>query len=292
MGDGDGDGGAPGGLGGGGSLNESQLPLHFSSVAMIAELSGESKDENPTLSADTLAICFTSDRDGGSGGIDVWCSQKPRRDEPFEAPRALDELNTDRFESSSAISLDGLGIWFGSEREGGKGGLDIWFSERTSVTDPFGPPRPVEELNTEFDEIPRPPGGPVPTMPLASRQGDGPYVTLLSPLGTDGFFGSTSSTGLASAEGQSLVDAQLSQDGLLLVFTLSPDGDDPGNLYAAERASLREPFANPTALVGVNSEGDDRDPWLSPDGGTLYFASDKNGDFDLFVAHRHPAAED
>jgi Tol biopolymer transport system component len=34
----------------------------------------------------------------------------------------------------------------------------------------------------------------------------------------------------------------------------------------------------------VNTAGDERDPWLSPDGKTLFFAAYNDGDRDLFTA--------
>lgn len=41
--------------------------------------------------------------------------------------------------------------------------------------------------------------------------------------------------------------------------------------------------AEPTPLVGVNSPGIGQDPWLSPDGYTLYFASNRaGGGFDIY----------
>src|SRR5262245_15666065 len=39
-----------------------------------------------------------------------------------------------------ALSKDGLSLYFGSNRPGGFGGLDIWISRRASVDAPWGTP--------------------------------------------------------------------------------------------------------------------------------------------------------
>jgi len=60
------------------------------------------------------------------------------------------------------------------------------------------------------------------------------------------------------------------------------------NLYAAHRSSRSEPFGAPIALSTVNSPAGDMDPWISSDGLTLWFASDRvqNQGSHLYVATR------
>jgi hypothetical protein len=58
----------------------------------------------------------------------------------------------------------------------------------------------------------------------------------------------------------------------------------------ATRRSVDVPFEAPVVIPGVNSVALDDDPWLSPDGGTLYFASTRppTVGIDIYVAHRVP----
>src|SRR5881628_3464473 len=49
-------------------------------------------------------------------------------------------INSILRENGPAISRDGLSLYFGSFREGGFGGSDIWVSHRPSVDDSWGPP--------------------------------------------------------------------------------------------------------------------------------------------------------
>jgi hypothetical protein len=64
-------------------------------------------------------------------------------------------------------------------------------------------------------------------------------------------------------------------------------------LFSVTRASTTGLFDSPDALESLNTTGDERSPWLSMDGGTLYFHRPGSvGGTDLFVATRSsPAAE-
>ncbi len=57
-------------------------------------------------------------------------------------------------------------------------------------------------------------------------------------------------------------------------------------LFGATRPSLSSAFGTPTPLATIASTQDDTDPTLSADGLTIYFASNRNGNFDLFTATR------
>ena len=75
-------------------------------------------------------------------------------DQMFGTPTNLGGLiNSDRKESSPHISDDGLELWFASERYGGLGKRDIWFSRRASTNDQFGRPQHAgDEINSSADE--------------------------------------------------------------------------------------------------------------------------------------------
>src|SRR2546426_3151241 len=49
-------------------------------------------------------------------------------------------INSVLRENGPAISKDGLSLYFGSFRDGGFGGSDIWGSHRAGVDDSWGPP--------------------------------------------------------------------------------------------------------------------------------------------------------
>src|SRR4030042_1610831 len=49
-------------------------------------------------------------------------------------------INSARSDYGACISVDGLELYFCSERSGGFGAGDIWVSTRQSLNDPWGPP--------------------------------------------------------------------------------------------------------------------------------------------------------
>jgi hypothetical protein len=77
----------------------------------------------------------------------------------------------------------------------------------------------------------------------------------------------------------STIDAFLSEDGLSLYFNMTPGaGETEGDLYVARRATPGEGFGAPEPLDELNTPGDERDPWLSPDGRHLFYASSWDGE--------------
>jgi hypothetical protein len=253
-------------------------------VSPIAELATDSTEENPTLTADLLHIYFSSNREG-SAGADVYTASRSSATGTFGEATRLDQINTDRNETSPAISLDGLTLWVSQEREEGLGANDIWSITRSGVGASWSNPVNVTELNSSADDIPRPPGFGSRVMPLASRRNqDGLFHTYLAERALPN--GSFSAPALITElvfDGRSTVDGFLSADGLTL-FYASSEEDDQSDLYLAIRPSPDQPFGEPIPLVDVNSLTDVRDPWLSPDGTTLYFTSNGDGDLDLFTA--------
>jgi len=144
-------------------------PYQFEPPQIVAELASNARTDNPTLTADLLEIYFTSDRVSGNG--DLWYARRSNPRMPFDVPLAITELNMATFETSSAISADGLTLWFGSDRTGGAGLTDIWMATRPNRYASWAPAVNVVALNTVADDIPRPPGEHQLVMPLSSKQG-------------------------------------------------------------------------------------------------------------------------
>ena len=85
-----------------------------------------------------------------------------------------------------------------------------------------------------------------------------------------------------------LYSPSLSADGLTLYLSASKTGQ-PDHIYVATRADRGAQFAAATAVTGVNSSSADGTPFLSYDGLTLYFYSDRPGGVgghDLWFAQR------
>jgi hypothetical protein len=261
----------------------------YTLIRRVDELAAEdSKNDNPTLTADLLTIYFTSNR-ADETGTDVWFSSRANAADRFDAPQSLALVNTDEDEASPAISLDGRELFYGSDNEAGLGELDIWAVRRSSRSADWSEPALVPGLNTAEDDIPRPPGYGGRLMPLGSRAlGTGYYATYLAARPDQASeFAPPVLVGELLLDGYSTIDAFLSEDGLALYFNRTPDaGETKGDLYLAVRASTTDAFGTPEPLDELNSPSDERDPWLAPDGQRLFFSSDRDGSLNIYEAVR------
>jgi len=70
----------------------------------------------------------------------------------WSQPKLIQELNTPTYESHPTISSNGNILVFSSDREGSKGGIDLFASLR-NIDGTWGAPRNLTEINTERNEI-------------------------------------------------------------------------------------------------------------------------------------------
>jgi len=263
-------------------------PHRFAAPTVVDELSVEAKSDNPSLTADLLEVYFTASNVPGPGG-DIWLATRAVASEPFSAPVPLEEPITpaidSSLETSPIVSADGLTLWFASDRPGGVGDLDIWISTRPARAAPWTAPTNLRVLNSADKEIPRPPGLRQRVMPLASDRGQpGLYQIHFAERAaiTTPFQAPDPVEELAFAE-QSTVDGFLTDDGLTLFYALGPE-IGPADLFVASRRGTTDPFELSVPLSDLNTASDERDPWLSQDGRLFFFASDRSGRYEIYMA--------
>ncbi|WP_437624945.1 TolB family protein [Sorangium sp. So ce1151] len=252
----------------------------FEAPAAVAEVNSEAREEDPTLTDDLLEIYFMSDRDGHR---DLFTSRRAALGSPWDAPRAVEELNSAEIEDTPSVSGDGLKIWFFSARDP----EGIWLATRASRDDPWGTPAHVDALAVEGATVIGPhvdsPGlhlvtGVTPAdaetyLAIASRERPEDDWSALVPLaGLDG---------PGDEGGPFLFD-----DGKQILFRSSRAGG--GDLFWARRASAEAAFeaAEPLEAPVNLPEERDTDPHLSPDGSVLFFASTRTGVADIYEARR------
>jgi hypothetical protein len=248
----------------------------------VAAINQINTDDTPTLTQDLLEIYFISRRPGLGLG-DVYCARRSARELPFEAPVLVERVSSESDEVSAAISRNGLTLWVGSNRPGGKGKLDIWQSQRATRESEWGEPRNVAELNTDSDEIPRPPAEDERVMPFASNRLDAAYQTWLALRSSrDAAFEVTEPVTELWIPGVEMAGGFLTEDGRLLFFHRGERGAD---LYFAWRRSTSEQFQPALELQGVNTSSDERDPWINFDETRFFFASNRlpGRGFDVFA---------
>jgi Tol biopolymer transport system component len=105
-------------------------------------------DGNAMVSIDGLTLVFTSDREGGVGGFDLYSATRDGPEAAFANVTHLAALSSEWSDAEPYLSSDASEIWFVSERSG-QG--DIYRASKEDGT--FGAPELVAELNSPSIEI-------------------------------------------------------------------------------------------------------------------------------------------
>jgi outer membrane protein OmpA-like peptidoglycan-associated protein len=105
------------------------IPRNAGNSLNVENKSNPSGDGSCAISFDGRTLYFASSREGGFGNVDIYTAT-------LEAGQWKDvknlgaPINTKWFESHPSISPDNKTLYFVSNRPGGYGGADIWYSER------------------------------------------------------------------------------------------------------------------------------------------------------------------
>ncbi len=261
-------------------------PYHFGTPTLVAEIASDLGAGNPTLTADLREIYFTRGDPDDPANSRVWSATRDSAAAAFGTPRIITEIVAEGDDQSSAISADGLMLWFGSDRTGGAGELDIWVSTRASRSEAmWSTPLNLTALNSPSLDVPRPLGDHDRVMPLSSDRAspDGYQILFAAARTANGTFDSPTPAAGLSMPGQMTVDGFLTNDGLTIFYTQAAAGST-GDLFVSWRRSTSEAFGWQSPLSELNTGDDERDPWLSPDGTQLYFSSNRSGVLQIYVA--------
>ena len=260
-------------------------------------------DNRPAISKDGRSLYITSDRPGGSGGLDIWVSQRATVDDPWGPPQDLGPtVNSSSNDVAPTLSPDGHRMYFHSFRPGGCGIADIYVSWRHDRRDNFGWGPPVDlgcVVNTPYVNA-----GPtifedettgittlyftVQNNPPGSDQGFDIYAS--TRVGDEGAFGPPVLVRELSSPFRDTRTA-IRRDGLEMILSSGrPGGVGSEDLWVSTRGSTLDPWGTPVDLGPVvNSTAVDGGPALSFDGTTLYFHSSRPGGFggnDLYMMTR------
>jgi WD40-like Beta Propeller Repeat len=120
----------------------------FTDEAVLPQ-SGVSNDNDPSVSADHLALWFHSGRNGTS---DIFLATRPSTAVPFGPAVPLDVVNLPTSNEAHAyVRGGGNELWFVSDRAGGLGGYDMFVSVRSGTA--FGAPTPIVELSSASQDF-------------------------------------------------------------------------------------------------------------------------------------------
>ena len=235
---------------------------------------------SPTLTGDMLDIWFTTPP------AHVWHASRTSLSSGWSTPMEDGQLEFGGISVAAVatphVSRDGLSMYLSADRALGQS-FDIYRTTRTSRNATWVVPTIVPGLQSIDSE-----GG------FASDSTDQVGVfhrkdnaattfTIRTAVGNSGVWsGLTTASGLQVTG--NLLNPVMSDNGLTIYY--ANEGNGLFDLFKATRANETGAFSTPQAVVGVNSLANDVDPWVSPDGHTIYFASDRNGvGFQIYTAH-------
>jgi OmpA-OmpF porin, OOP family len=228
---------------------------------------------------------------GGDGGGSEADAAVPLG--PFGEPRLLEALSDPAaLDADPTMPDDARELYFVSSRTG-SAGIDIWVSRRDSVDDEWGTAEPVPELNSaDADQDPEiSPDGL--TLHFNSNRvvagAKGGFDLFVSTRESRADDWSPPDLVLELNSAESDMAAVMNQEQTTIFFH-RVDGTGGYDLYAAEREATSDDWSMPLPVSGINTvDFQEADPWLSADGLTLYFNSNRtggSGDSDIYRTTR------
>lgn len=94
-----------------------------------APINSSANETHATISADGKVIYFTSDREGGYGGLDIYMSRLNRDGTWGKAINLGPTINSSHHEESPHFQANSNLLYFSSNRPGGMGGFDVYRAE-------------------------------------------------------------------------------------------------------------------------------------------------------------------
>jgi len=242
--------------------------------------------DDPTLTADMREIWFNVN------DAEIWYANRASVLVAFGAPARVAQLESTIASvttHSPHVSPDGLTMYLTSSRSPSAGGSDIFIAKRQNRTAPWSQPILISELSSTNVEGGASVDGAGLQMVIARRSDTGVqefdlFVTSRGAA-TDAWDTPTLQTTISDPAVDDL-NPHLTEDGLHVYFYRNVGNPGATEIFGADRMDLNAPFGAPHRIVQLSSLMNDTDPWVSPDGNTIYFASDRNGVSQIFIARR------
>jgi len=259
-------------------------------VNLGSNVNSSSDDIGASISADGLTLYFSSNRSGGAGGYDLWCTTRTTIIDDWGPAVNLGQPPNSRYSYwEPSISSDGLTLYFsdghspqyGNRLPGGLGGQgDIWMVTRASVYDAWGEPINLgPAINSQNAIHPSISSDSLSLYFQSHRPGALGHCDIMvsTRKSTSDSFGDPVFLKNVNTSGADWTP-DISADGLTLLFMRNPG---PPEIWASTRRTTDDEFGARFKLPSqVNMPGYDNGiPNLSADGSTLYFLSNRPGGF-------------
>jgi hypothetical protein len=126
----------------------------WSEPQLVTEINSSGWESHASVDSSENILVFTSDREGGMGGTDIYFCQRKLNGQWTEPQNIGGYINTPFDEDGPFISPDGTKLYFSSKGHNSMGGYDIFYSEY--LKDKGKWTRPVNmgyPINTADDDI-------------------------------------------------------------------------------------------------------------------------------------------
>jgi Tol biopolymer transport system component/Tfp pilus assembly protein PilF len=254
-----------------------------------------------SISANGLTMFFSSDRPPGSGLADIWITTRTTVSDLWDTPRNLGSMiNSPGKDTHPRISTDGLSLYFRSIRPGGFGRSDLWVASRASMSDRWGTPVNLGSTvnSSAHDSCPYISSDGLSLFFNSTRPGGyGSYdIWVTTRKSTHDEWGNPVNLGPIINSADLDGNPSISVDGRTLLFSSCRPGQYGWiDIWAARREAENGSWSEPVNLgPTINSRYGEHMPFISADGSTLHFLSNRPGGYgrgDLWQVPINPISE-
>ncbi|MBA3817692.1 MAG: PD40 domain-containing protein [Deltaproteobacteria bacterium] len=262
---------------------DAAVPLGpWSTPTLVPGANSALAEDDGTLSGSELELIFAKEdpTDAGRKHLFVVTRETPAST-TWTAPVRLAINVNGTTDQTPRLSEDALTLYFGSNRLGTAGDLDIWQSTRTAVGATWSTPVLVDGVNS------------VATEKWCTTCDGGRFlvVSARAPSTSEDIYEGTLGGGapvlaaaLSSASGDT--GPFLTTDCLTVYFASSRNG--PNRIYRSTRTSVTAPWSAPVLFEDFLASigGGQEDPWLAADNRTFVFSSNASGSKDVYISTR------
>jgi hypothetical protein len=267
-----------------GNQSDAGQGTSFGPAQLVTGLRSDTDDvQDPSLTFEELEIYFTSPTGGQN---DIWVSRRTVATDPWGPSTLVSELSSPQNDQDPEVSVDGLVMYFASDRGGA--GMRLYASQRRTRDTPWETPTLVDTLGSStLDEAPSLDRSQL-NLVFASQRGTAVSPHLFAATRPDAsavWPSAREITALSSAWEDS--DPALYNSGSGLVFAsrrLTQGGT--ADLFEGIRPDESSPFASLAPIRELNTPYTEEDPWLSQDGKHILFVSDRSGHSRIYEARR------
>jgi Tol biopolymer transport system component len=252
----------------------------FDTPRPLVEVNSPSIDWGPWLSPDKLELWFSSDR---TGNLTIFRAQRASTTAAFDPPIAVD-LGLSGDSDDPFITADGLSLYI-TNNSSALTLFDLYVLTRPTSADPFTNPNELVPLNSnQFDQGPSLTADAL-TLVFDSTRAGTTDLYIATRASTNDPFGAPSPISQLDSSNDECC-AMVSPTGDSVIY--ADDQGSPNLHHIYQATKINDAYGSPTLLDPnlVGASGQEVDPRITPDGTTIVFGSNRNGNYDLYIAER------